>query len=259
MGTVPIFCIPENGDSPHFFLAIQRRIRNRCARTSGQARCMPRSSRIIAPGYCYHVINRGNNKATVFHEHADYAAFVALMRDAQERVELPILGLCLMPNHVHFVVRPTATGDLSRWAHWLFTTHVRRYHNKYGTTGRVWQDRFKQFVIEEDSHFLTVLRYVERNALRSNLVRDARDWLWGSLRWRSSPHPAAFELAPSPVPLPNDWSDFVNKPQTQAELEALRDCVNRQRPFGTPQWVERTSAALGLNHSRRATGRPRSE
>jgi putative transposase len=53
---------------------------------------------------------------------------------------------------------------------WLQTTHVRRYHEHYQTSGHVWQGRFKAFPIQEDEHLLTVLRYVERNPLRAGLV-----------------------------------------------------------------------------------------
>ena len=108
------------------------------------------------------------------------------MAEAQDHVALPILGACLMPNHIHLVVRPLRDDDVARWAHWMFTTHARRYHKKYKSSGRVWQGRFKAFAIQNDRHYLTVLRYVEQNALRARLVNRAEDWEWGSLRWRSS-------------------------------------------------------------------------
>jgi hypothetical protein len=47
------------------------------------------------------------------------------------------------------------------------TTHARRYHLDSGTTGHVGQGRFKSFPVQDDDHFLTVLRYLERKALRS--------------------------------------------------------------------------------------------
>ena len=70
-----------------------------------------------------------------FHDRADYAAFFWLIAEANEHVSLPIIGACVMPNHVHFVVRPTHDTDLALWTHWLFTTHARRYHKKYETVG----------------------------------------------------------------------------------------------------------------------------
>src|SRR5262245_35253200 len=86
---------------------------------------MPRPPRLIYADQCYHVLNRANQKAQVFHHPSDYDAFVRLMIKAQEQVELPVLAACLMPNHVHLVVRPSANKDITRWMHWLFTTHSR--------------------------------------------------------------------------------------------------------------------------------------
>ena len=208
---------------------------------------MPRTARSIAAGHCYHLINRGNNRARVFHDSHDFYAFLALIAEGRERFSLPILALCLMPNHLHIVARPNADDDLSRWAQWLFTTHVRRYHKKYGTAGRIWQGRFKAFVIQEDTHLLTVLRYVERNALRAGLAATAEQWRWGSLNWRESPTPKV-PLYPSPVPLPSNWISWVNAPQTAQELDAIRSCVNGQRPFGGAAWVQQT-----WGHSRSAS------
>ncbi len=61
---------------------------------------MPRTARFIIPDYCYHVLNRGNKKAQIFHEAADYEQFLALIHCAQERLRVPILSGCLMPNHL---------------------------------------------------------------------------------------------------------------------------------------------------------------
>lgn len=220
---------------------------------------MPRTARAIVGGYCYHVINRGNNQAALFHERADYAAFLSLVADTQQHVELPILAACLMPNHVHLVVHPKQAHDLTHWTHRLFTTHVRRHHRKYQSNGRLWQGRFKAFPIQQDRHLITVMRYVERNALRAGLVARAQDWHWGSLRWRSMPCAWRIELAHSPVPLPVDWATYVNEPQTLAEIESIRTCIQRQRPFGEDKWVEREAKALGLMHSIGPLGRPRRE
>ena len=218
---------------------------------------MPRIGRTIAGDYCYHLINRANGQARIFHEHSDYAAFISLVNETQSRLELPILASCLMPNHVHFVVRPFKDDDLARWTHRVFTTHVRRHHRKYQTNGRLWQGRFKAFVIEQDHHLLTVLRYVERNALRAGLVARAEDWHWGSLRWRTSPGGWRIDLTRSPVPLSENWIEYVNEPQTSTEVASIRTCIQRQRPFGAESWVLRQAHELGLQHSLAPLGRPR--
>ena len=137
---------------------------------------------------------------------------------------------------------------------WAFTTHVRWHHAKYGTTGRLWQGRFKAFLIQQDHHLLTVMRYVERNALRAKLVERAEDWKWGSC-WRPARH-APVEICESPVPLPSYWRHLVNEPQTAAEIAEIRTCVNRQRPFGEQDWVSEQARALGIEQSLRALRPP---
>jgi putative transposase len=217
---------------------------------------MPRTARSIVADCCYHVLNRSNKKARIFHEPADFAQFQMLIARAQDRLMLPLFAACLMPNHVHLVVRPSNASDIARWMHWVFTTHVRWHHAKYSTTGRLWQGRFKAFVIQEDHHLLTVMRYVERNALRAKLIERAEDWQWGSLAWRRSPR-APIVLSTTPVPLPTYWRHYVNEPQTAAEMAEIRTCVNRQRPFGAADWVAERAGALGVGHSLAPFGRPR--
>lgn len=217
---------------------------------------MPRTARASVGGVCYHVLNRGNGRTKVFHKPGDFAAFVALMGEANERLPLRVLGYVLLPNHFHLVLWPRGDGDLSRWMQWLLTSHVRRYHRHYRGSGHVWQGRFKAFPIEQDEHLLRVLRYVERNPLRCGLVRRAEQWDWSSLAWRASSKRPEL-LSDWPVACPRSWIDTVNAAQTEAELTALRRCVARGAPFGDKTWAERTAKRLGLESSLRPRGRPR--
>ena len=215
---------------------------------------MPRTAREIAGGICYHVINRGNAKACVYHSDRDYESFVVLMERACNRTPMRVLAYCLMPNHFHFVLWPHGDADLSRWMHWLLTTHVRHHHVRYETTGRVWQDRFKAFPIQQDEHLLTVLRYVERNPLRAGLVMRAEDWSWSSLKQTGT---ASHFVNAGPLRRPTDWLSYVNRPQTATEVDAMRLCVRRSAPFGQDTWVRRTATRLGLESSLRPRGRPK--
>ena len=219
---------------------------------------MPRTARAGQAGLCYHLINRGNGRAEVFHHDGDYHAFVRLLRQATARVPLRLLAYCLMPNHFHAVVWPSADDQMARWTDWLLTTHVRRYRRQYGGSGHVWQGRYKAFPIEQDDHLLTVLRYVERNALRAQLVGQAEEWPWSSLAdWL---HPPALPwLDAGPLPRPADWLARVNEPQSEAELARLRQSVRRGAPFGGREWTEQTARTLGLEFTLRGPGRPRKD
>lgn len=211
---------------------------------------------------CYHVLNRGNGRAKVFHKPADYAAFLDLMAEANERLPIRILAYALLPNHFHLVLWPHGDGDLSRWMQWLLTSHVRRYHRHYHGSGHVWQGRFKAFPIERDEHLLTVMRYVERNPLRAAFASRAEQWPWSSLAWRAGGVARGLKpamLSPWPIPCPRNWVSHVNSVQSEAELAALRKSIQRGTPFGGESWTRRVASRLGLESSLRPRGRPRQD
>jgi putative transposase len=197
---------------------------------------------------------------TIFHKEQDYAAFEAALQEAVERTRTRLLAYCLMPNHWHLVVWPKTDGELSDFVGWLTLTHTQRWHaHRHSTgSGHVYQGRFKSFPVQQDDHFYTLCRYVERNARRANLVRRSEDWRWGSLyRWHCGTPSQKALLAPWPLPRRPGWVDQVNAPQTEAELTRLRQSVQRGCPFGEGAWFERTVRSLGLEITLRPQGRPR--
>jgi putative transposase len=214
---------------------------------------MPRTARAAVADMAYHVINRGNGKARVFHDEADFDAFVRLLGEASDRVAMRIAAWCVMPNHFHLVLWPPSDDGLSRWMQWLMTAHVRRHHRRHATSGHLWQGRFKAFPIQRDDHLLTVVRYVERNPVRAGLVSRAEDWRWSSLAATTA---AGAPERRCPVPLPGDWGAVVAGAEPEAELEAVRQSVNRGTPFGAAPWISRTARRLGLEHTTRPRGRP---
>jgi putative transposase len=64
-------------------------------------------------------------------------------------------------------------------------------------------------------------------------------------------------MAVWPVEQPMDWLAWVNEPQTQTEIDALRQSIHKGRPFGDSQWQEATAQSLGLHSSLRKPGRPK--
>jgi putative transposase len=215
---------------------------------------MPRTARASAGGYIYHALNRGNRRADVFHKPGDFDAFVAAIAEARRHLPVDLFGYCLMPNHFHLVLRPREDGDLGRWMRRLLTTHAKRYHLHYGTSGHVWQGRFKAFPIQDDGHLVTVLRYVERNPLRAELVGRAEHWKWSSLAGRLAGAPELW--LEEPAPRDPAWLERVNGPLSAGDLARLRESVARERPFGADDWTRRTAERLGLGFTLRGRGRP---
>jgi putative transposase len=198
----------------------------------------------------------------VFESSADYMAFVESVGEALRTRPMRICSYCVMPNHWHMVLWPERDGELSAFVQHLTNLHVKRWkfaHCEVGH-GHFYQGRFKSFPIQTEHYFLTVVRYVERNALRAGLVTRAEDWPWSSLGQGSSTGPVP--LSAWPLPLGADrhgdaWMDWVNRPQTEGELADVRLCTNRGRPFGDDGWVRQIAARLDLGATLQPRGRPR--
>jgi putative transposase len=222
---------------------------------------MPRRLRIATGGLVYHVLNRAVGRQTIFKRESDYEAFVRVIERTHDLLPTRIAALCLMPNHWHLVVWPRQDGELSEFMRVLTVTHTQRWHANHHSagTGPLYQGRFKSCPVQDDGHFLTVCRYVERNPVRAGLVRSARNWKWTSAAMRALAEPPRWLLPLDgwPVAPRRDWAHWVDRPQTAAEEEALAECIRRGRPFGEESWQRRTAKKLGLESTLRPRGRPR--
>lgn len=222
---------------------------------------MGRPNRAAKGGMIYHVLNRANAQMRIFEKDADFEAFEDTLAEAIDKFSMRVLSYCVMPNHWHLVLWPRKDEDLSRFTGWLTLTHTQRWHAHRGTTGsgHVYQGRFKSFPVQNDEHFYTVCRYVERNPLRANLVAAADEWRWSSLFvWKhGTAEQKAKLLSDWPLPRKRGWAGHVNKPITESELTAIRRSVLRGNPYGSEQWSRRKIKQLGLESTVRPRGRPR--
>lgn len=203
---------------------------------------MPRAARVLPPDTPVHVLNRANRRAPLFLRDGDYRAFCEILSEGLAREAVPLYAWCLMPNHWHLVVHVRDSAQLARAMHWVTTKHVRAWHQHRDTTGEghLYQGRYKAFAVEADAHFLVVCRYVERNPVRAGLVRAADEWRWSSNRSHIGAQGAmaAPRLAPWPVVRPKEWQEWVDLPQSDTELAAMRTCVRRGAPFGSLRWTD---------------------
>lgn len=217
---------------------------------------MPRIPRGDSANGIYHIINRGNMRMQVFNDAEDYEYFLELLHNSAKRYKVAIHAYCLMPNHFHLLLSPEREGSLSRMMQWLMTSHVRYYHRKNKTSGHVWQGRYKSFMVEKDSYYIGVMRYIEANALRAGLVEKAEDWIYGSLYARALP---SAHLSEPLVELGDGWEDNVNMTMQIDELEKIRNSVNRQAPLGKDEWQIVVALQHGLLPTLGNRGRPKKE
>ena len=254
---------------------------------------MPAKHRIkqYEPNSFYHLFNRGVEKRKIFRDSQDYGVFLSYLKTYLEPKDektlravmvdpvvswrekdraikllrlnnffedLDLLAYCLMPNHFHLVLYPKQDGDVQKFMQWITLTHTQRWHvqNKTIGSGHLYQGRYKSFLIEQDKHLLSVIRYVERNPLRAKLVKRVESWEFSSLARRLRSKGAKW-LATWPIPRPADYLDFVNTALTAGERESIRYSVNHGKPFGSGAWSGKMVEKFGLSATTRGRGRPK--
>ena len=220
---------------------------------------MPRRPRLATGGLAYHVLNRRIGRLPLFEKPADYRAFEKILHQAHQQTAVRIAAYCLMPNHWHLLLWPRSDGELSGVMRWITVTHTQRWHahRHSAGTGPVYQGRFKSFPVQTDEHFITVARYVERNAVRAKLVARAEEWGWSSLFQLTQDGADCGFLTDWPMERPPNWIEFVNGAENESELNDLRSSAQRGRPFGSADWVLVMAKQLGLESTLKSRGRPK--
>ena len=169
-----------------------------------------------------------------------------------------LCGYCIMSNHWHLVLWPRHDGDLSAFTKWLTVTHsaplARTAHQTVGI-GHLYQGRYKSFPVQDRAYYLTLLRYVESNPLRAELVKRSADWPWSSLAIRCGEE-KPLELSDGPVELPRQWKKRVDS-VAGLPVEKIETCLQRGRPFGDEKWILKTAKDLSLESSLNPRGRPK--
>lgn len=223
---------------------------------------MPRVERTDIGGYIYHTLNRANARVQIFDNDKDYQLFENILKEAVEKFDMRILSYCIMPNHWHLVLYPKQDGNLARFMGWLTNTHTRRWHTRKGTVGQghLYQGRYKSFICQDDNHFLSLVRYVERNAKKANLVKASENWKWSSV-WRREKGTKKQRklLSEWPVPKPKNYLTWLNQAQTEEEKEkeAIEKSINKGSPYGLDSWVEIIVRKFNLGQTLRKVGRPK--
>lgn len=143
---------------------------------------MPRKPRQFLPGMPCHLIQRGNNRSSCFLATVDYLDYLAWLRGYASRFEVAVHAYVLMTNHVHLLVSPGSRGAIPRMMQSLGRCYVRRFNDRHGRTGTLWEGRYRSVPLTEESHVLACYRYIELNPVRAGMVKLAEGYPWSSYR-----------------------------------------------------------------------------
>lgn len=227
---------------------------------------MPRSLRLAIARLPHHIVQRGHSRDAVFFSDADCVDYLGTLAEFRVALGLRVYAYCLMTNHVHLLVDPRDDPrSLSVLMRRLAGRHSRRLNALRGSSGSLWEGRFKCSPIDTDRYLLTCGRYIDLNPVRARLVNTPQAYRWSSYRARAGLCECPFlDLDPSLealATLPGDRQDAYRRlattPLTIAELDLLRGAANRNQLTGDESFAELIRRETGMDVSTRQPGRPK--
>ena len=195
---------------------------------------MPRAPRLHVPGGCYHVTLRGNHREALFETTSDRCRLDDIVADALDRFDMRLHAYCWMTNHLHALVQVNAQ-PLGGFAKSVATRYARFRHKRLDTTGHLFERRHGGRLVQVDSYFLAVLRYIHLNPVNAGIVADPAAWPWSSHRaylgrqsisWLTTSFGLSLFGADG-ASAARRYAEFLGTAPTEAD-EALEERINGQ-------------------------------
>jgi len=140
---------------------------------------MPRTARRKSETNIYHIMIRGINRQNIFVDDEDNEKFINTLAKYRREMEYELYAYCLMGNHIHLLVKE-GNEVLSNTMRRIGASYVYWYNWQYDRKGHLFQDRYKSEPVEDDTYFLTVLRYIHQNPLKAGLTKKIDLYQWSS-------------------------------------------------------------------------------
>ena len=115
---------------------------------------------------------RGINQQQIFEDQEDCEKFLQILKDCKTISDFKLYAYCLMGNHIHLLIQEVAE-PIEQIMKRIATRFVYWYNIKYQRVGHLFQDRYKSEPVEDDSYFLTVLRYIHQNPVKVGICKKA--------------------------------------------------------------------------------------
>ncbi len=148
------------------------------ARTSDNTRYSRYKS--YAKDTYYHIYNRGNGKQNIFHAKEDYLFYIDRLEKAIKKYDVELICYILMPNHVHLVARQKTDTPIHKFISSLHTSYSMYFNKKHQHVGHLFQDRFKQVIVQSDQQLLYLTKYIHRNPVEAGMSATPAEYPWSS-------------------------------------------------------------------------------
>lgn len=225
---------------------------------------MPRKPRFYIPDVPVHIVQRGHSREPVFFENDDYQAYLDWLAEAAERYGCAIHAYVLMTNHIHILATPETKQSISQMMQYIGRHYVPYINYTYGTSGSIWEGRYKSSLIHDEQYLLTCMRYIELNPVRADMVKSPSMYRWSSYRSNAqgkhdrvvTPHPLYKGLGSSSTERMHAYKALFKAHIDQEEHDKIQKAYQTGTPLGNDYFREKIEKKLKCKVGQDRRGRP---
>ena len=135
-----------------------------------------RKKRNFIEGAFYHVTSRTNNQIRVFERKLGQKIILITLQDAKEKYRFVLTNFCIMPNHIHLLIKPENGTCLSKIMQWIKTNSAKRWNYIHGSKDHLWGHRYFARAIKDNREYFHVMNYIDQNPVVAGLVSLPAEW-----------------------------------------------------------------------------------
>lgn len=226
---------------------------------------MARLARLTLADHVHHVVQRGNNRQTVFVDDEDRRHWLQLLRERAHALGVAVHAWVLMANHFHLLLTPPTGTALAQLMQGLGRDYTRHFNARHGRSGSLWEGRFRSTVIEPERHLLDTMVYVDLNPVRAGLVERPDDYPWSSycalVGQRSDPLlsvPALYwALGDTPFAREQAYAERARAGLSAQRRAELGHAVHAGWALGSPAFLAEVEQQARRRTVPRRAGRPK--
>ena len=147
-----------------------------------KARCISaqyigmRKKRVFIEGVYYHVTSRTNDKIRVFDTRLGRKIMLIILQNAKDKFGFGLTNFCIMPTHIHLLIKPEKGTSLSVIMQWIKTNSAKYWNRVHGSKDHLWGHRYFARVITDERDYDNVMKYIDQNAVVAGLVCEPAEW-----------------------------------------------------------------------------------
>jgi putative transposase len=223
-----------------------------------------RLSRLTVPGYPHHLIQRGNNRQTVFTDSTDYQRLLDYLAECAPRYGVAIHAYVLMSNHFHLLATPENEHGLSSMMQSLGRRYVRAFNDRHKRSGTLWEGRYKATVIDSERYLIACMAYVELNPVRAGMVLHAADYPWSSYAHQAgirhdpliTPHSLYWALGNTPFSREAAYRQVVESGMGKEQIDNFTQATLKGWALGGEDFALDLQERTGRRAIKQKPGRP---